>query len=270
MSAIKKTFKCTNNYLHMKRLKCLVVDDELTSISALSLLIKNRHDLVHSASTQDAREAIELVEKHHIELAFVDLHMPHIHGLDLIRQLSNRLEIVCCSGDKIYGEQLFELGIAFYLTKPIKKHLFDLAIQRVWESIERSRATGNTQRISPIALNEHLIFQMTNGLALNLQLSDIECMEAQGDNTLLTHTDGTAELCFGLGKLEKLLPVQHFIRVHRSFMVAFKNIGSIDYTNNKIMLRNSAHDTPVPIGREYRSILRDTLKEKHVINKKYG
>lgn len=254
----------------MQRLKCLIVDDELNSIQALAKLIKKRHDLVLTATTQDARKVVGLIEQHHIELAFVDIHMPFMHGLDLIKQLAGRVEVICCSGDKIYGEQLFELGIAFYLTKPIKQELFDLALQRVWQAKERSRAMPDANRISPIGLNEHLIFQMTNGLMLNLQLLDIECIEAQGDNTRLTHTDGTDELCFGLGKFEKLLPAQHFIRVHRSFIVAFKNIGSIDYANRKIALRHSSYGAYVPIGREYRAPLRDILNAKQLIHKKYG
>lgn len=254
----------------MQRLKCLIVDDELNSIQALAKLIKKRHDLVLVASTQDAREVVNLIEQHHIELAFVDIHMPYLHGLELIKQLADRLEVICCSGDKLYGEQLFELGIAFYLTKPVRKELFDLAIERVWEVKERSQSKDTTDRISPLDLQEYLIFQMTNGLELNLQLIDIECIEAQGDNTRLTHTDGEAELCFGLGKFEKLLPAKHFIRVHRSFIVAFKNIGSIDYANSKILLRHSSYDFPVPIGREYKTLLREALNTKKIVHKRYG
>lgn len=244
----------------MKRLKCLIVDDEQGSILALESLIKNRHDLLHVESLRDPREVIRLIEQHHIELAFIDLHMPHMHGLELIQQLKDRIAIICCSADRLQGEKLFELDVAFYLNKPIEQRLFDKAIDRAWQWKEKQQISTDDRRILPIDLQEYFMFNTNEGIAISLQLIDIECIEAQRDNSLLTHTDGIDELAFSIGDFEKMLPTSHFIRVHRSFMVARKNIANIDYNRQHIILRNSNRKAPVPIGRKYKTMVSNMLK----------
>ncbi|ERJ58790.1 LytR/AlgR family response regulator transcription factor [Sphingobacterium paucimobilis] len=249
----------------MKRLKCLVVDDEIEGINTLKSLIKKRHDLLYAGGTQDAREVLAMIQKYPVELVFVDLHMPHIHGLDLIRLLVDQVEVVCCSADRVYGAELFELGIAFYLTKPVKPELFHTAIDRVWQSITQKQSGGSTA-VLPIGLEDYVMFKVCGGSTLNLQLIDIECLEAQSDNTIVTHTDGSHIISLALADFERLLPAEHFIRVHRGCIVAFKNIASVDNACEIITLRNSA-SKEVPIGRTYKANVRDMLNMRVIKNR---
>lgn len=254
----------------MKRLKCFIADDEKSAIEILATYIRKRHDLVLAGYTQDPTKVIEMVRMHHIELLFIDLHMPILHGIDIIKQLKGKVDIICFSADRAYGQDLFALEVAFYLNKPLNEDLFYMAIQRVWDRRTVKHNVDIQQRIVPLDLQENLVFQMASGQLLNLKLMDIECIEAQRDNTLLTHTDGQDELSYGLGNFEKMLPVKNFIRVHHSYIVALKNIKSVDMINDRIFLRSSYRKSPIPIGRTYKSKVREALREKEIKNRTNG
>ncbi len=249
----------------MKRWKCLVVDDEIEGINTLKSLINKRHDLVYVGGTQDARKVLSMIEKYHIELVFVDLHMPFIHGLELISLLVDRVEVICCSADREYGAELFQLGIAFYLTKPVKPELFHIAIDRVGQIIAQKQA-GNRNNVLPIGLKEYAMLKTSGGRTLNLQLIDIECIEADSDDSVITHTDGSHKVSLSLADFEKLLPAEHFIRVHRGFIVAFKNISSVDGGCKMITLRNSTCKE-IPVGRTYKTRVWDVLNSRIIKNK---
>jgi two-component system LytT family response regulator len=254
----------------MKILKCLIVDDEDAGIEGLKTLIKKRHDLLLVGSTKDPREVVPLVETHNIELVFLDLQMPYMHGLDVIKALNGRTEVICCSAYKEFGTELSELEIALYLKKPIKEHLFNRMVERVWEFKERPPVNTDKKRITPLDLKESFMFRMPNNEIVSMQLIDIELIEASGDNTFVTHTDGQVELCYGLGEFMNLLPAAHFIRVHNGYIVAVKNIGNIKLTEPSIRLRNSLYITPVPIGRTYKAKVRELIMEMEIRNRKHG
>lgn len=249
----------------MKRLKCLVADDEQMAVDAMKDLINRRHDLICTDITTDARQVVDLVEKHRIELVFLDLHMPHVHGISLIEQLRGRAEIICCSADQLYGEKLFMLGVAFYLFKPIQEEKFATAIERVWEIRATKAKADYANGVVPLDLHQNIMLKKLDGKHISIELIDMECIESSGDNCIVTHTDGTDEVCYGLGLFEKLLPAKNFIRVHKGFMVAFKNIRDIDYTNGIIKLRNSS-GTTIPIGPTYRKKVREVFVGKELKN----
>ncbi len=244
----------------------MVVDDEIEGINTLKSLIKQRHDLLYAGGTQDARQVLELIEKYHVELVFVDMHMPFIHGLELMSLLVGRVEVICCSADVEYGAALFQLGIAFYLTKPVKPEHFHTAIDRVWQRMATNRAGAGGCDVVPLGLEEYVMFKLFGGGALNLQLIDIECIEADSDESLITHTDGTHRVNLPLVEFEKLLPTEHFIRVHRGFILAFKNIGSVDSKCEMITLRNSTCKE-VPVGRTYKDRVLDALNTRTIRNR---
>ncbi|GGH11965.1 response regulator transcription factor [Sphingobacterium alkalisoli] len=254
----------------MKILKCLIVDDEDAGIEGLTALIKKRHDLLLAGSTKDPREVVRLVEKHSIELVFLDLQMPHMHGLDVVKALNGRTEVICCSAHKEFGTELSELEVALYLKKPIKEHLFNRMVERVWEVKERHPVNADKKRITPLDLKESFMFRMPDNEVLSMQLIDIELIESSGDNTFVTHTDGRVELCYGLGEFMKLLPAAHFIRIHKGYIVAVKNIGNIKLTEPSISLRNSLYVNSIPIGRTYMDKVRELIMEMEIRNRKHG
>lgn len=251
----------------MNRLKCLIVDDEIAAIKTIISFVKKRADLLYVASTQDAREVVQLVEANHIELVFIDLHMPHIHGLDLIKQLIGRVQLICCSADNMQGEALFDLGVAFYLNKPIKDHMFNKAIDRVWNLKNNSNNDPAGNAIVPLDLDEYVIFNIVDGPLLRMQLIDLECIEAKDDDVLLTHTDGTDLVRISIGKLERILPTEHFMRVHRGFIVALKNVKKVDFVERNIVLGNSTYKEKIPVGKTYFSAVKDLFGEEKVKGK---
>src|SRR5690606_29818854 len=85
---------------------------------------------------------------------------------------------------------------------------------------------------------------------LNLPLIDMEWILAQDDDSDIFHTDGISRVAMRLGELEKKLPIQKFIRVHRSYIVACNRIKEIT-KDRTLKLRNVVNKKEIPIGRTY-------------------
>lgn len=247
----------------MRRLKCLAVDDEEASLWVISHFIKQRKDLELVDATRDPLTVSEKVDRLGVELVFVDLHMQSMHGIDLIKSIAGRVEVICCTGHYQYGPELFELDVAYYLTKPIFKKQFNKAIRRVWNRVDNSLQAADGQLAEQLDLDDYIWLKLEATKYKNFQLLDIECLEATGDYTHVIYTDGKIRSPLGIGSLESKLPSAHFIRVHKSYIVARKNIGHIDFAENRLTLRNSAYKEPIPLGRRYKKIIQDSLYGKN-------
>lgn len=246
----------------MNRIKCMVVDDEQPSIDLLCNFISRRSDLALANTTTDPIKAIDMVDQYEVKLLFADLHMEGMHGVELIRQLKDKVQVICCTAYNHYGPQLSELDIAFYLEKPISQKMFDLAVDRVLK--REAYQQWQEGLVPPLNLAEEYSLR-TPGKKnwIRLKLVDIECLEAKEKLTEITYTDGVDMVEYSLGALEQMLPKAYFMRVHKSFMVPLKRIGSYSVFEG-IRLRGSSYADSVPVGRIYREKVQQFIEKREL------
>lgn len=253
----------------MNLIKCMVVDDEQPSIDLLCNFISKRTDLSLANTTTDPIKALDMVNQYDdVKLLFVDLHMEGMHGIDLIRKLGNKVQVICCTAHNHYGPQLSELDVAFYLEKPFSQKLFDLAVDRVLkrEAYHKWQEDG----VPVMNLAEEFVLCKPGKLNwIQLKLIDIECLEAKEKFTEITYTDGVEIVDYSLRTLEEMLPNAYFMRVHKSFIVPLKRIGSYS-VGDGIRLRGSSYPTGVPVGRVYREQVQQFIEKREINRVKYG
>jgi two-component system, LytTR family, response regulator len=246
----------------MNRIKCMVVDDEQASIDLLCGLISRQSDLALVNTTTDPLKALAMVDQYEVKLLFADLHMEGMHGIELIRKLSNKVQVICCTAYNHYGPQLSELDVAFYLEKPVSQKMFDLAVDRV---LKREAFQQWQEGFVPALNLADECSLRTPGKKnwIRLKLVDIECLEAKEKLTEITYTDGVELVDYSLGELEQLLPKAYFMRVHKSYMVPLKRIGSYSVFKG-IRLRGSSFSTSVPVGRVYRESVQQFIERREL------
>lgn len=221
---------------------CAIIDDDNMSRLALETLTKRVPSIELKGSFSSAVEARYFLQLNQVDLIFVDVEMPELSGLDFIRTLTKRPEIIISSSKEKYALEAFEVEVADFLLKPV--------------SLERFLKTMNRieSKLAPTAkpINGSL-FVKANSQLVNLHLSAINYVEAYGDYVNI-YTEKDRYIVHGTMKgMEAKLPPDEFVRVHRSHIVRIDKINAIEET--VVIVGKKL----IPIGDSYRNVLMNQL-----------
>ena len=210
-------------------------------------LISQVDDLDLLAECANAMEAYNLLKTTATDILFLDIEMPELSGIDLVRNLGDRKPIIIfTTSKKDYAIDAFELKVADYILKPIVPVRFLKAVERAREIFESTR--------SQFAIVEkEFLFIRDSGILKRLMIDDILFLEAMGDYVKIFTKDKFHAVHVTLKNVEGELPASKFQRVHRSYVVALKKIDKIE--EGVIVI----HNQPVPVADAYRSILNKRL-----------
>lgn len=205
-----------------KQLRCIVVDDEEMSLKLMESLIRKVATLKLLGSFTNALEARTFLSDTAIDVLFVDIEMPALSGLDFIRTLTDKPEIVITSANEKYALDAFEIEVADYLLKPITLERFVKSVARI-----ESRIKDDAES----TISQDTIFIKANNQVLSIRLSDIVYIEAFGDYVNIFTIKDTRYVVHSTMKgIESKLPLNQFVRVHRSHIVRIDKIDSIEDT----------------------------------------
>ena len=124
-------------------LHVLIVDDDVTSRTLLARLVDKHHRLRLVDSCADPIEALHAMQEHQVDVIFLDVEMPQMSGLDLVRSLDHPPKIVLVSGNAGYAAEAFELDVVDYLVKPVTLPRFTKAVSRL---MREAQAPGRPMR----------------------------------------------------------------------------------------------------------------------------
>lgn len=222
-------------------MNCIIIDDDGMSRSAVTHLVAQIPylNLVGVGSTP--KEAFALLEQHKIDLMLLDIEMPDMTGLDLIKSLKNPPYIILITSKKDYALEAFEYNVVDYLLKPITLDRFFKAIARTKELLDSS--PNSTEHSTSF-------FVKNNGTLVKINTKDILWIEALGDYITINTADNKKYTIHSTMKMvENKLAADKFIRVHRSFIIAKEHISSID--DNVVVIGKQL----IPVGAVYRENL---------------
>lgn len=237
----------------MTTYRCLVVDDEPIARKGLIEFIDRMPDLEFVAEARNALEAREILDREEVDILFLDIQMPRISGIDMLKGQVEVPAVVITSAYSQYAIDGFELEVQDYLLKPIAYPRFCRAAAKAIEYIELKR--GFRQRMTREARH---IFIRTEGTLHKIELSNLLFVKAM-QNYMICHTrQGKLITHITMKSLEEQLPEQSFARIHKSFLVNIPNIERIE--GNEVELGGFK----LPISRNfkeeaYRKILKDQL-----------
>ncbi|SRR5579871_821054 len=236
----------------MQKYNCIIVEDEPLAAEVLHRYIHEVPFLSLEAECSNAMEAMDVLNKKQVDLIFLDIHLPKLKGLDLIRTLTNPPKIIITTAYRDYAVQGFELNAVDYLVKPIGFSRFLTAVNKLFIS------TQIHQIPMPLKIgNErlHLFFNAGNK-KVKVFLEDILYIESVKEYIRITTKTKSILTKFQLTKVEEMLKDNGFLRVHRSFIVSREKIEAFSATELEI------NNKQIPIGRSYKELVLAILEKK--------
>jgi two-component system LytT family response regulator len=229
-------------------LKCIAIDDEPLALEVIKKHIANFPLLKLLHTFEDAISAAEYLRNNKIDLLFIDIDMPDITGIELVRSLKEKPMVIFTTAHKNFAYEGFELEALDYLLKPIDLKRFSAGVNK---AIDYAKYKSGGQSEMDGSLYVHSEYRM-----IKIELKEIEYIESMQDyiKIYLSNIEKPILTLMPLkGVLEKL-PQSEFARIHRSYAVAIKKIRSIH--NHKVKLKT----IELPIGNNYADFIQSWSK----------
>jgi two-component system, LytTR family, response regulator len=231
-------------------IKCLIVDDEELALNVLEKFIATIPTLKLVGKCDNAVEAITFLHNNKVDLLFLDINMPELSGLDMLKTFTNPPKVILTTAYSEYALESYEYGVIDYLLKPIKLERFIKAVNKVVELLGKKQKNID----ETVSETEKSIFVKEDSSTYQVLQNEINYIEAYG-NYLKIHTTKktyiTRETMLNiLGELSEL----YFIRVHKSFTVNLNKIDKI--FGNTIQIGVDE----IPIGNSYKSEVLKKIK----------
>lgn len=228
-------------------MNCIIVDDNKIARTTMKQLASQVKDIVISGECASAMDAYNMVHENKIDLLLLDIEMPGMSGLELIKNLgSMRPVIIFTTSKKEYAAEAFELNVADYIVKPVTPARFVQAINKAREIIESNNEEVTYDK-------EEFIFIRDSSIIRRLKLDDILYAEAMGDYVKLHTAQKFYAVHNTLKNVEERLPAGKFIRTHRSFVAAINKIDTIQ--DGALLIAGKT----VPVADAYRNTLNKRL-----------
>ncbi|MDN3657478.1 LytTR family DNA-binding domain-containing protein [Ferruginibacter paludis] len=229
-------------------LKAIAIDDEPIAQEVVKSLSSKISFIELAATFTNAFKAIEYLQKEKVDLIFLDIKMPDISGIDLLKSLTNPPMVIFTTAYSEHAVQSFELDAIDYLLKPFSLARFLKACNKAQEQLLlRSGATADIKEPGAI-------FIKSGYEQIRVEVSDILYVESSGNYMQFVLENRKIASRLTMSETEALLPAPDFIRVHRSYIVSKKHIHKMD--RKSIWIKQ----TELPIGAAYISAIEKIIK----------
>jgi len=227
--------------------KALIVDDNKVARLMLSEMLRKIDAIRIAGEFEDAPSAISHLKKNDIDILFLDVEMPGMSGLELLKILPDRPLTILVTAKTGYAVEAFELNVVDYLVKPFAVSRVILAVERAIELLEVKNSNVNQVE------NDHIFIR--DGKAIRkILLNSILWLEAKGDYVKIVTQNGNFIIHATLKNIEEKLSANEFVRIHRGYIIP---ITKIDYIEDGAAY---IQGTPLPVSENYRNELLRNLR----------
>ncbi|HLK98074.1 MAG TPA: LytTR family DNA-binding domain-containing protein [Hymenobacter sp.] len=232
---------------HSTPLRCLIVDDDPFSIQVVENCILSTPFLSVVGSHESAVQAAEVLRSQTVDVLFLDVEMPLMSGIDLLRTLQNPPLVVLITSSKHYAVEAFEHDVVDYLVKPISYGRFLKAAQRALELFEARPAPEPAAPAIPAtpADTSDFTFVKVDTKLVKVIFDEVRYVEALGDYVHIVTGQSKLIVYSTMKAVEEKFPSTMFVRVHRSFIVNLKRVQAIE--DNTILIEGKH----ISIGQTY-------------------
>lgn len=237
------------------KIRCIVIDDEPLAIEILESYIEKIPYVELTGKFSNAIEALQYLKSNKVDLMLLDIQMPELTGIQLMKVLDNPPQVIFTTAYDNYAIKSYELDAVDYLLKPIEFDRFLKAIEKLWKRIERSQSV-EVNKVEQSSTKDTFIFIKTEHRVQRVEISEILYIEGMKNYLrVVTRADKFMTLQ-NFKSICELLPVNQFIRVHKSFVVAVDKIDSIERSRIRIGKQL------IPIGDTYKKDFDQLVKVK--------
>ncbi len=232
-------------------MNCIIVDDNKMARTALKKTIEQVDFLTLKEECSSSVDAYNYLLKEDVDLIFLDIEMPGMTGIELVKNLENRPIIILISSKTDYAVEAFELNVADYIVKPVNLPRFLIAISKAKELFD-----CKGQKIELNEQEKEYIFVRSNSTLNKIKTSEITYVQALGDYVNIYTSSDRYTVHITLKGMEEKLSENKFYRLHRSYLIALDHIDKVEEGTAFI----GKH--PVPIGEQYK---KELLKKINLI-----
>ena len=235
-------------------LNCIIVDDEPLALDLLETYVRRTPFLRLTARCDNAVEALAALDKEPVDLAFLDIQMPELNGLELSRLITHRTKIVFTTAFEQYALEGFRVDAVDYLLKPFNYAEFLRAATKAQHLVELERNQ------SADACHPDSIFVKSDYKFVQIELRHILYIEGLKDYVRI-QTDtpqGGILTLMNMKNIEERLPADTFLRIHRSYIVNINQIKTIE--RNRIVFGK----VYIPVSDSYKDRFAEMLEKRSI------
>lgn len=227
----------------MVQFNCILIEDEPLAVEVMEGYIKEVPFLNLIRVCNDAVDALNFLRRTKVDLIFLDIHLPKLDGMALLKTLHAPPKIIITSAYNQYAIEGYEHDVVDYLLKPISFTRFLMAVNKL--NFNKPHVNESSETFGEPAS----MFFNVNKKKVKIYLNEIQFIESQKEYIKIYTTTQTILTKMPLNEIEAQLPEKDFLRVHRSFIVAKNKIDAFTATDIEIKGKQ------IPIGRSYKELV---------------
>ncbi len=231
-------------------IKCAIVDDEHLAIMLLEEFVKKAPQLKLVGTARNATQTLELLDKTEVDLLFLDINMPDLSGLELIRTIKSPPLFILTTAYTEYALDSYELNAVDYLLKPIAFERFMQAVHKAEDLVKlKQMDPGPGNGKTEVSEDKQFIFVKSDYKWMKINFDDILYIEGLREYVSIYLKSESRERIITLESmkhLSEILPSKQFLRIHRSFIVSLNDVSSIAGSQLEI------DGKTFPIGKSYK------------------
>lgn len=239
----------------MNKISCIAIDDEPIALGIVTSHIKKIPYLQFLAEFDNPIDASEYLQEHEVQLIFLDINMPDLSGVEFARTLDKTSRVIFTTAYDKYAVEGFHLHALDYLLKPISYEVFANSVKHAKEYFD---LVASKQSEMPVNTKDNYLFVKADYQIHRIEFDDILYFEGLKDYVKLYIEGSSKSIVFHstMKSLEEKLPLERFMRVHRSFIVSLNKIKTIE--RDRILF----DDKRIPISKQYKSGFDEFIKKK--------
>jgi two-component system LytT family response regulator len=232
-------------------ISCIAIDDEPLALRQIAGYIEKTPFLDIKATFESAMEALAFLNNNKVDLMFVDIQMPDLSGMDLVKSLEQRPEIIFTTAFSEFAVEGFKVDALDYLLKPLDYASFLKAANKAHTHFERLRIGSEKLKIS----SDHL-FIKSEYKVIRIEIDKILYIEGMREYVRI-HLENSKPVMtlLSMKKIEQKLPSTRFMRVHRSYIVNLEKITTIE--RSRIIFA----DVYIPVSEQYKEKLQKYIDD---------
>ena len=230
-------------------INCIAIDDEQLSLDLIEDNVSSVPFLKLLRKCTSVFDAMQFIANNNVDLIFLDIEMPDMNGLQMLRSLKTKPMVILITAYDKYAMQGYELDVVDYLLKPVSYDRFLKAVNKAYEYHAHCSSTQNEN------ISKTCLFVKSEHKILKINFDDILYIESLKDYVKIYCGQKPVLTLMSLKAIENVLPSSKFIRIHRSIIVAIDKISFI--SRSKVYIG----EIGLPISSSHKEIISSLMSE---------
>ena len=238
------------------KIKCIAIDDEPLALKQINSYIEKTPFLEVVALCHNAFDAMKFLANNEVDLMFVDINMPDLNGMDFVKSLTQKPQIIFTTAYSQYAIEGFQVDALDYILKPISYASFLKSANKANTWFEL-----NQKQSESVQTTQDSLFVKSEYKMVRIFLSEIKYIESSNEYIQIhLVNDEPVTTLIRLKVMEEQLPKDKFMRVHRSFIVNLDRIKVIE--RNRIVFD---HNVYIPVGDQYKESFQSFVDRTFIV-----